>query len=291
LSEVRIFLTAEDAYLGRNGNYGDSSGSSYSWDTTVGNHALPNVGDIVILRSKQRVLGVSILTDVDKRSSWKTRLRCPNCLSTKLKWSSRRETFRCGPCSKMTASPNAEFLTGIDSYHARYDWFFTPIEDVSLGALREVSKTPNGQQSIQSAYLGPALELLPTEALWRMGFSRLAGQFLRKDRVAIGRRSATSIAKTGGTCGISGIHSSNRLVRFDYLVFSTKDSRVLIEGSCAVLDILAAQLELGHCVVEDAKNSIIVPSLQGLPRISFPMKPENQELKKWLSLFSGQLDD
>ena len=290
MTEVRIFLTAEDASLARNGNYGDASGSSYSWDTTVGNYALPKAGDIVILRSKQQVLGASLITKVEKRASWKTRLRCPNCMSTKLKWSSLRESFRCSPCSKLTATPNSEFLAAVDSYNAMYDWFFTPLEDVTVKEVREVSKTPSGQQSIQSAYLGPVLCLLPKEALWRLGFSKLGGQFLRKDLISMGRGSA-AISDPGGACAISGIHSPNRLVRFDFIVFSTTDSRVLLEGTCAVIDVLAAQLELGHCLIDAQEKSIVVPGIQGLPTISFPMQPEREDIKNWLALFSGQLND
>jgi len=290
MTEVRIFLTAEDAYLARNGNYGDASGSSYSWDTTVPNHALPKVGDIVILRSKQRVLGVSILSKVDKRASWKARLRCPKCMSTKMKWSSRQESFRCGPCSNMISTPTAEFLAEIDSYHAQYHWFFTPLENISLPQVREISKTPKSQQSIQSASLGPLLALLPKEAIWRLGFTKLGGQYLRMDQLSVGKTS-TAVSGIGGRCAISGIHSSDRLVRFDFISLSTKDSQILLEGSCEVLDVLAAQLELGHCIVDQADKTIVVPGLTGLPTMSFPIAPGREDVSKWLSLFSGHIKD
>ena len=290
MTDVRIFLTAEDAYLARNGNYSDASGSSYSWDSTVQNHALPQAGDIVILRSKQSVLGVSILTKIEKRASWKTRLRCPNCMSTKMKWSSRQEAFRCGPCSQITSTPTTEFLGGIDSYHAHYRWFFTTLQDISLPQVRQISKTPNGQQSIQSASLGPLLSLLPKEALWKLGFFKIGQKYLRMDQVSIGKASSR-FSRTGGKCAITGTYSTDRLVRFDFISFSTKDSQVLLEGTCGVIDILAAQLELGHCIVNDAENAIVVPGLQGLPTMSFPIQPQREDVKKWLSSFAGQLND
>lgn len=290
MTEVRIFLTAEDASLARNGNYGDASGSSYSWDTTVPNHALPQAGDLVVLRSKQSVLGVSLLTKVEKQPSWKTRLRCPSCLSTKLKWSSRQESFRCGPCKQMISTPNTEFLAGIDSYHARYDWFFTPLKDISLPQVRQISKTPIGQQSIQTGSLAPLLGLLPKEALWRLGYSKLGGQYLRMDKLSVGRAS-TAISRSGGSCAISGITSTDRLVRFDFISYSTKDSQVLFEGTCEVLDVLAAQLELGHCIINQAEKSIDIPGLQGLPTMSFPMQPKRPDVVQWLSLFSGQFNN
>jgi hypothetical protein len=290
LTEVRIFLTAEDASLARNGNYGDASGSSYSWDTTVANHALPQAGDLVVLRSKQSVLGVSLLTKVEKQPSWKTRLRCPNCLSTKLKWSSRQEAFRCGPCKNMISTPNSEFLSGIDSYHARYDWFFTPLQEVSLPQVKQISKTPIGQQSIQTASLASLLSLLPKEALWRLGYSRLGEQYLRADQFSVGRAS-TAVSRSGGNCAISGITSTDRLVRFDFISYSTKNSQVLLEGTCEVLDVLAAQLELGHCIVNQAEKSIVIPELQGLPTMSFPLQPKREDVRQWLSLFSGQINN
>ncbi len=290
MTEVRIFLTAEDAYLARNGNYGDASGYSYSWDTTVPNHALPKVGDIVILRSKQRVIGVSILSKVDKRASWKARLRCPNCMSTKMKWSSRQESFRCGPCSNMISTPNAEFLGEIDSYHALYHWFFTPLENISIPQVRQISKTPNSQQSIQTASLGPLLALLPKEAIWRLGFTKIGEQYLRMDQFSVGKTS-TAVSSIGGRCAISGIHSADRLVRFDFISLSTKDSQILLEGTCEVLDVLAAQLQLGHCNVDQAEKTIVVPGLTVLQKMSFPIAPVREDVSKWLSLFSGHIND
>lgn len=290
MTEVRIFLTAEDASLARNGNYGDSSGSSYSWDTTVPKHELPKVGDIVILRSKQSVLGVSILSKVDKRASWKARLRCPNCMSTKMKWRSRQESFRCGPCKKIVSTPNAEFLAEIDSYNGQYHWFFTPLEALTLPQVRQISRTPDSQHSIQTGLLGPLLLLLPKEAIWRLGFTKLGEQYLRMAAFSVGKAS-TSVSSTGGQCAISGIYSKDRLVRFDFISFSTKDSQILLEGTCEVLDVLAAQLELGHCIVDQSKKTICVPGFQDLPSMSFQIKPKREDVSKWLSLYSGHIND
>ncbi len=254
------------------------------------NHALPKPGDLVVIRSKQKVLGVSMLTSVEHHASWKTRLRCPNCLSTKLKWSSVQESFRCSPCSNVISTPHSEFLRGIDSYHAQYDWFFTPLEEVSIPQIRHISKTPNGQQSIQTGSLVPLLGLLPKEALWRLGYSKLGVQYLRRDQLAVGRAS-TGISRSDGTCAISGITSADRLVRFKFLCYSSKNNQILLEGICDVIDILAAQLELGNCIANLADNSIVIPAVNGLPTISFPIKAQREDIMQWLSVFSGQLND
>jgi hypothetical protein len=110
------------------------------------------------------------------------------------------------------------------------------------------------------------------------------------DRFSVGK-SSTAIASAGGNCAISGIQSKDRLVRFDFISFSTKDSQILIEGSCEVLDVLAAQLELGNCIVDHAEMTIVIPKLQDLPEMSFPIRTQKEEVRKWLSLFSGHLND
>jgi hypothetical protein len=190
----------------------------------------------------------------------------------------------------MISTPTAEFLAEIDSYHAQYHWFFTPLENISLPQVREVSKTPKSQQSIQTGSLASLLGLLPKEALWRLGYSKFGGQYLRMDQFSVGRAS-TAISRSGGSCAISGITSTDRLVRFDFISYSTKDSQVLLEGACEVVDVLAAQLELGHCIINQAEKSIVIPSFQGLPTMSFPMQPKRADVVQWLSLFSGQLNN
>jgi hypothetical protein len=46
-----------------------------------------------------------------------------------------------------------------------------------------------------------------------------------------------------------------------------------------------------HCLIDAQEKSIVVPGIQGLPTISFPMQPEREDIKNWLALFSGQLND
>jgi hypothetical protein len=190
----------------------------------------------------------------------------------------------------MISKPNAEFLAEIDSYHGQYHWFFTPLEGITLPQVRQISTTPISQHSIQTGLLGPLLLVLPKEAIWRLGFTKLGEQYLRMAEFSVGKAS-TAISSTGGQCAISGIQSKDRLVRFDFISLSTKDSQILLEGTCEVIDVLAAQLELGHCIVDHSEKTISIPGFQGLPSMSFQIKPEREDVSKWLSLFSGHIND
>lgn len=288
--EGRIFLTAGDASLGRHGNYGDSRGSTYSWDSTVSNSNLPQRGDLICVRSKQEILGVSLISEIVVEPSWKTRLRCVDCSSTKLKWSSKRRDFRCGSCSKQQAIPDVEFVDSLISTHAYYDWFFTPTPLISVEQVRKLSKTPKSIQSIQTLNLQSFLEILPNDALWRLGYVKLAGRFVRRENISLGRISSQLVGENG-VCDITGLPGKGRLVNFDFVTFSTTNQKFSEIGSFKVLDLLGQQLQEGSCQIKLDSNEIQVEGFGDQASISFKIRSEATSILKWLTSYTGLYDD
>lgn len=284
---VRIFLTAGDASLGRNGNYSDATGSSYSWDTTVQNSALPKAGDLVLVRTKQAVSGISMITSIETENGWKSRARCEKCSSTKLKWVSKDSLFRCAICSAKGANPSVELLTSLTKYHAVYDWFFTPQPGISLSEVRAASLTPKSIQSIQSAEPETILSMLTNDALWRLGYSKNQDGLSRVVQISRGRNTRIRVT-TEKKCDLTGIDSPDEMVAFECAVFSTETSTFTSKFTVNILEILACHLESGMCTIDSKAGSLVVRSAleNGIAELRYPLKPSTAELTKWLTCYS-----
>ena len=74
----------ERLYQGHAG-YDDDVHSVYHYDNFVPNHKRVAVGDAVLIRDKKQVLGSARIERIEAAEGRKTRHRCPDCNSTKLK--------------------------------------------------------------------------------------------------------------------------------------------------------------------------------------------------------------
>lgn len=286
----RIFLTAGDASLGRHGNYGDTRGSNYSWDSTVANSSLPAIGDLICVKSKQEVLGVSLISNLVNEKSWKTRLRCVNCTSTKLTWRSKQGNFRCIKCKEIQSRPDVEFMDSLQATHAFYDWFFTPTPSITLREIQSVSKTPKSIQSIQTLEVHDFLNLLPREALWRLGYMRLAGRIVRRENISLGRVVSKN-EDDKGTCDFTGLAGNGRLVNFDFVTYSTTNQNFVVNGSAKIIDILGEQMHSGGCVIDLQTNSIKISGFGQNPDQLYPIMTQSAIITSWLQSYTGLFDD
>jgi len=146
-------------YFGNDG-YEDDSAEHYRYDNFVANNKNVKKGDLVIITSRNEVLGVSIIDDITSTDSLKKRNKCvvPGCTAKKI--SPRKNItpkWRCGnnhefekplvvevPCKKITAFYSKSFLQ---------------LSNVKMEAL--ISNTPryNVQGSIQEVDLSWAKAL------------------------------------------------------------------------------------------------------------------------------------
>jgi len=128
-----LMAAGNDRGHGGNAGYDDQIDAYYSWDSKVPNHKSLRVGDPVALWDKTRLLGVSVIEQIDAWPGMKELHRCPRCETTRI---SVRTTvtprYRCMKCRHEFPTPRADFVD-VQQYRARYDAAWTWLE----GALDE----------------------------------------------------------------------------------------------------------------------------------------------------------
>jgi hypothetical protein len=160
-SRAWSFLAIEgDRQYGGNTGYDDSPKLHYLYDEDVGNHLQVNAGDLVAIRSKNGVIGLSVIDDIIEGIGQKNRLRCPTCNETNIK---KRVTlspaWRCKN-GHLFDEPVPELVT-VKTYQARYGKSFRAIDSlIGIEDLEKAVMRPTDQMSIKEidlAILEPAL--------------------------------------------------------------------------------------------------------------------------------------
>ncbi|SOC52340.1 HNH endonuclease [Ornithinimicrobium cerasi] len=111
-----------------NAGYDDQYDAYYSWDSNVPNHKNLRVGDPIALWDKVRLLGVSVIEEIETSRGSKLLSRCPECGTTRI--SARKQSvprFRCMKCRAEFRDPRPD-LVQVDLYRARYDAAWTPFD-------------------------------------------------------------------------------------------------------------------------------------------------------------------
>ena len=128
-------LLAAGANRGHGGNagYDDMVDAYYSWDSKVPNHKKLRVGDPVALWDKDRLLGVSVIEEIETRAGLKLLNRCPKCAMTRISDRKRVEPrYRCMKCHHEFPTPVPDVVEVLE-YRARYDAAWTSLEGVLDG--------------------------------------------------------------------------------------------------------------------------------------------------------------
>src|SRR4051794_14351061 len=74
-----VLAVGADRQHGGNDGYDDDPDAHYSWDSTVPNGRVVQVGDRIVLWDKYAVIGASVIETIDAGTSEKTLYRCPHC--------------------------------------------------------------------------------------------------------------------------------------------------------------------------------------------------------------------
>lgn len=113
---------------GGNSGYDDQIDAYYSWDSNVPNHKNLAKGDPIALWDKTRLLGVSVIEEIETRSGIKVLSRCPECDTTRI--ASRKKAaprYRCMKCHHQFETPRPDVVP-VTQYTARYDAAWTSLE-------------------------------------------------------------------------------------------------------------------------------------------------------------------
>lgn len=154
----------DDRQHGGNTGYDDQADVYYSWDSTVNNYGNIHVGDAVAIWDKYRLLGVSVVEEIETTTAEKLLLRCPNpaCGRAGIKQrKSKSPRFRCQECAWEFDEPTTQIET-VTEFRSRHDAAWTSLEGLLRAPeLRELCKAPKSQLSMREmdeAALAAALE-------------------------------------------------------------------------------------------------------------------------------------
>ncbi|MBD7981569.1 HNH endonuclease signature motif containing protein [Oerskovia merdavium] len=118
---------------GGNAGYDDQYDAYYSWDSKVPNHRNLRTGDPIALWDKERLLGVSVIEEIETRRGPKVLNRCPACHKTRIHERTTVEPrWRCSKCFHEFPTPDVTVVE-VDQYVARYDAAWTSLH----GLLRK----------------------------------------------------------------------------------------------------------------------------------------------------------
>lgn len=115
---------------GGNSGYDDQFDAYYSWDSKVPNHKSIRVGDPVALWDKERLLGISVIEEIETSPGRKVLHRCVVCKTTRITERKKAEPrFRCNKCHHEFDFPHVDEVDVIQ-YKARYDAAWTSLDGI-----------------------------------------------------------------------------------------------------------------------------------------------------------------
>lgn len=145
-----LMTVGENRQHGGNSGYDDQADVYYTWDSTVPNHANIKVGDPVALWDKDRLLGLSVIEEIETETKEKLLFKCPNCAMAGIKARKYRDPkYKCYKCGHEFDLPVTQTAT-VTEYRSRHDAAWTSLENVLRGAdLRQLCTSPKSQLSMR----------------------------------------------------------------------------------------------------------------------------------------------
>ena len=143
-----IVISGRRQYGGNTG-YDDDLAEVYRYDSDVANSRKLSPGDVVLLRDRNRMLGVARVERVTSRQGSKQRFRCPMCGVTSIK-ERRTKTprWRCNKAHEFDV-PEGERVA-VTLYEAHFHGTFqSPRVNIQTSAIKKAALRPSDQISIE----------------------------------------------------------------------------------------------------------------------------------------------
>jgi hypothetical protein len=146
-----VLAVGADRQHGANDGYDDDPDAHHSWDSTVPNGRVVQVGDRIVLWDKYAVIGASVIETIEAGTSEKTLNRCPHCELAGIKArKGMSPRFKCYKCSRTFDDP-VTYMERVDTYRSRHDAYWVDLERCIDGALlRSLCESPRSQLSMRS---------------------------------------------------------------------------------------------------------------------------------------------
>ena len=127
--------------------YPDRTGEVYHYDSLVPNHKNLGVGDFVVLRKENKILGVAEISGISENTGDKTHRRCPKCNTTDIRVrKTKQPKWKCGKCAHEFSEPEKS-IADVRVYVATIDKF-TPLDSPpSFGEVKLCAATSDRASS------------------------------------------------------------------------------------------------------------------------------------------------
>ncbi|MGA5424585.1 HNH endonuclease [Streptomyces lavendulocolor] len=138
---------------GGNGGYDDLPSEHYSWDSSVPNHGKPAVGDVIAVRDKKSLLGISVIEDIELGDDTKKVFKCPNPGCGKSDFQPRKTMspkYVCLKCGHKF-DDRVEGSKDVITYRSRHAAAWVDMHGVlTADEARALCDSPTTQHSIRS---------------------------------------------------------------------------------------------------------------------------------------------
>lgn len=143
-----IVISGKRQYAG-NAGYEDDYAKSYPYDSDVANSKRVSRGDIVLLRDRNKLLGVARVERVTSREGPKKRYRCPHCGTATIR--ERKTLTPRWRCEKgHLFDVRSEETVTVTKYKAHFwETFRSPGTLIPASEIKSTAPRPNDQQSIE----------------------------------------------------------------------------------------------------------------------------------------------
>jgi putative restriction endonuclease len=157
-----LLAFGDDRQYGGNVGYEENPTEMYRYDSFVPNHRQVVAGDAVVLRERERMVGVARIAEVRSTPATKRLRKCPTCGTTGIKHRvTRSPTFRCNSGHEFDEAK--EEVASCVEYQADFgDSFVLAAGAISLDKLRAACPRYTDQLSIQRLDLSTVIEELRT---------------------------------------------------------------------------------------------------------------------------------
>lgn len=262
-------------YAGNHG-YADDLMRHYDYDSDVPNHKNVAVGDQVLLRDHDFILGTGRVEVITVEEGRKVRLRCPECDNTSLKVRKHGLKYRCDrvKCRKEFDEPKREEVS-VRLYRAVYEQSWRPLElPVRVSELKTVFADGATQFAIRRLKTDEFTSLLaswgvPSEVGGNSS-NPLGGHVLSVVKKRNGQDSFRKrlLERFGSVCAITGSQPP-QVLEAAHLYTYAKNPKHDLSGGLLLRRDLHALFDAGLlCVDPESWRVKIAPVLAGFPALA-----------------------
>ncbi|WP_367133522.1 HNH endonuclease [Saccharothrix sp. HUAS TT1] len=240
----------------------------YSWDSSVPNHKLPRVGDVIVLWDKEVLLGASVIEKIVTGEEEKALHRCPHCGRASIKFRKTEDpAYRCYKCTG--TFEEVETTKGVvTTYRSHHDVAWVDLAGELTGdRLRGLCTLPKSQLSIRqldyprfrdAVRAAPGRpSLSPVEAA--LATKLVGGHTTAVVRVRRGQAAFRNrlLAEYGDTCAFTG-PTPHAALEGAHLTSFAADGRHHDQGGLLLRRDVHRLFDLGHLAVHPQRHTIDV---------------------------------